>query len=270
MKGIHYRSKAFLLIGIFLCFFCTNSFASLQKNTSSLLIQAPRQTYHGFVPGMYYQLSLGTGVAKVGKTSNLPLTNVITNRYVADRKERLVIFFGLGLGYQFVSIDPVEMSVGMSVYRNIWGHYGGLVRPAFNLNPNFDTLDYTYHVSSTLAWVEQYWLFGRGHWKPYFFWALGGSWNCTYDYEEIPTDPNGSASPMTIPFGSHTLFSFSYGLGVGLNYVLSNNKTQMRIGYRYIYLGKGQLGLTSLQTTTQRLSTGRLDAHIIVFSLFLR
>ena len=269
MQGLYHRSTMLLCIGIFLTTFSDNVFALLQKHIlpgpRKLLLLSPQ---HFFIPGgVYYLLSVGTGVASIGKTTDLPLTNAVINRYVANRKNKLLILFGAGLGYQFHSTRPFTIALGAAFYHIEWGRYGGVVHPAFNLNPVFDALNYSYRVSSSLLWAEQYWIFGRKHWKPYLFLGLGITWNNTFDYMEVPVNPNSSAAPLAIPFRTRTQTYFSYGIGIGVKYLFSKYKTGISIGYRYINLGKGQLGTTPLQTTSVRLTTGRLYAHLIVFSL---
>lgn len=268
MERCHRILKILLSLGFFLCLLNSPAFASSKKNNLSFPAQKESDL---FVSGsMIYQLSIGTGLSKLDETRDVALATNIINRYSPDKKDKLIVFFGLGFGYQLTAKRPLDMSLGLSVYRIIWGKYGGLVHPAFNLNPSFDTLTYTYHISSYLLWIEQYWIFGPGHWRPYIYLAIGGSWNHTFEYNEVPTNPSGSASPMADPYAAHTHFDFSYAFGIGVNYLLSNNKTQLRLGYRYINLGVGHLGNTPVQTTRQQLSTGSLYAHIIVFSVFLK
>lgn len=264
MQKLHNSLRIRWCLIIILCFFASNVFPLSKKNVLS-------PAHYFFIPeSLYYQISVATGITSIGATTNLGLTDAIVNRYVANRKSKLLVFFGAGLGYRFRSIHPVSMALGAAFYYITWGRYGGIVHPAFSLNPAFDTLNYSYHLSSALLWLEQYWMFGRGHWRPYLFLGFGAAWNNTFDYREVPTNPNGSAAPIAVAFKSKVQPYFSYGIGVGINYLLSNNKTRISVGYRYINLGKGRLGMTPLQTTSERLSTGRLYAHLIILSLFLK
>lgn len=203
-------------------------FSHVQKKNalSTSASASPLTGCNFFAPGsMYYQLSIGTGITSIGQTTNLVLTNAIINHYVANKKSKLLVFFGAGLGYRFHLTHPTDMSLGVSFYHIDWGHYGGILHPAFNLSPAFDALNYSYRVSSSLLWAEQYWIFGRGHWEPYLFLGLGITWNNMFDYKETPANFNGSAAPMVAPFNSSTHCYLSYGIGAGINYLLSNNKT---------------------------------------------
>ncbi len=148
-----------------------------------------------------------------------------------------------------------------------FGSHDGILHPAFNVNPNFGILNYSYRVSSTALWQEQYWIFGSCRWKPYLFMGVGVTWNHLFDYFESAS--NGSTAPVITPFHSYTQAHVAYGFGMGIHYVL-HNQSRVDVGYRYINLGGGSLGRSSIQTTDARLRVNNLYAHMITLSLYLK
>ena len=62
-------------------------------------------------------------------------------------------------------------------------------------------------------------------------------------------------------FRNNSLIQFAYELGAVLDYPVKD--VVFEIAYRYLNTGHGELGLSSLQNTTQHLTTGSLYYHAI-------
>ena len=80
-----------------------------------------------------------------------------------------------------------------------------------------------------------------------------------YSSQETPL--NNHSAPSLDHFINHSLIQFAYELGAVLDYPMKD--VVFEVAYRYIDTGHGELGLSPLQNTTQHLTTGSLQYHLI-------
>lgn len=249
------------IVSIFACFcIASQSIAKHSTRTvpSSYSTTRTVNNHHA----MYFQLSTGVGIVSIGKTNDLTLNSLITNRYLPYRSNKAAFLFGGGFGYQWLARHYIVISLGLAGYYLNWGGaIRGTVQPTINIAPNFDTLNYAYDLTSGVLWAENRWTFGRHIWKPFLFLAIGSSWNNVSHYRETPTNPNSSAAAMAIPFQNNTNASFCYSAGVGLHY-----KDKLSFSYRYINTGRAKLGRTPTQTTMAQLSTDNVNGHFFILA----
>ena len=202
-----------------------------------------------------------------GATTSVNLGGLNTNLYEASQQAVVAPWAGLGLGfgYQWFPYNNFLATLALEANYTRMISKAGIVRPFYFVNPAFDTLNYTYTIEnipvllvSQLGWqVEKI--------SPYFLVGLGVSWNRASQYNETPTDPNGTAAPMRAGFQKHTEGDFAYMLGFGLSYQLSL-RCNFGLEYRYTNFGQASLNSTPIQTTTERLSLGVLHSN----ALFIR
>ena len=239
----------------------TVGLSTLLLITSQIALAMPTGKYFGTI-------DVGAGFAKLGRTDDINLTGPIINTYKAKRNIRGSILLGWSAGYAMTTPrNDYEYSLGVANYYLQYPDVAGKVHPLSNISPNFDTLNYSYKVRSIPVFAEgQLKALKMGQMQPYVLGGIGASWNRVNTYQEKATDPNGTASPMTSPFAGHSNTQFAYELGVGLS-LPATCKVALSLGYRYFDLGRISLGTSDVQTTSERLSVGRIRTHALIFGV---
>ena len=120
--------------------------------------------------------------------------------------------------------------------------------------------------------LESRFIYTQYMWQPFALVGVGSSWNRLYSYSETPTIPNDSAASSPYPFSNNTMSSFAYELGVGVQRQLFMKPSSalqyfLSLEYRYINNGKGELGPSAAQTTTDRLQVSHLSVQTIMATL---
>lgn len=220
----------------------------------------------------YFGISGGLGVTHVGETTTVNLASSITNQYATNNAITFIPFFGGNLGYEFLLSKSVMMGLGLGGYYFNFNNNTdrGVVHPYYNLSNDFDTLNFQYKATSTALWGESRFSFGRRLWQPYLFLGMGFSANYLSNYLEQASNNESSAAPMLAFFKENNQLAFSYGIGFGATRSFAHSKGKFGLEYRYFNFGEGMLQNTSLQTTSDGLSTGTLYAHTLIFSLLFR
>lgn len=214
-------------------------------------------------------ISLGAGGKKINKTDDVALTNTITNRYEGNRTLKWTLLSAIGFGRHFKSSKRSFIDLGVTGYYFNFGRHHGILHPAYNISPNFDTLNYKFLASSIALWSELHCFLSNNRFKPYFFLGIGAAWNHLYNYRESPSDPNKTAAPMLNPFANHWKTNFSFGLGLGIAQTI-NQRPRWSIEYRYANLGKAEFAQTPLQTTLHRLQVGSLNVNLVMLSFYIK
>jgi len=99
---------------------------------------------------------------------------------------------------------------------------------------------------------------------PYLLAGLGGAANTAYGYNETQVMSYAVLHPDR--FSSHTTYSPSYALGLGMELEL-NPRLRLGGGYRYVYLGSASLGSMPSQESSDKLKYKNLVSNEFVFSL---
>jgi opacity protein-like surface antigen len=132
--------------------------------------------------------------------------------------------------------------------------------------PKFDNFTYAYHIQPLRVMLTSKvltTLSSHQSLHPYFSWELGAAFNRANNYHETPIIP--LVAPMS-PFSSHTETSFAWGLGIGMDYNVTQH-VRAGIGYQFSNLGAASLGSTSAATTNQTLSLSHLYTNQLRFQL---
>ncbi|OGO91155.1 MAG: hypothetical protein A3F10_01640 [Coxiella sp. RIFCSPHIGHO2_12_FULL_42_15] len=217
----------------------------------------------------HYYLSLwgGSSWSYSGETDFVNLGGLTTNRYVGNTTSAVSLLAGVDLGVAWESIaKPYFFAVGLETSYNQQNSPAGTVNPLYLINPGFDTLNYTYAVSSVpLLAIAQIGLAHR-FFNPYVIAGIGMAWNMADNYNEVPTDPLLSAAPMRSMFQPKTTYDFAYTAGLGF---LVNVMTslQLALEYRFTDYGDAYLNPTSQQSTGDTLSLGPVRSNALLFRL---
>lgn len=239
-----------------------NVLAATPSNAKSLPATLPSGS------GLFLSVTVGAGwLSEFGSAENVALADIITNRYVPQQKTNWQFFSGIGVGRHVKSSGKYSVDLGLSGYYLNFGTQHGIVHPAFNLSPDFDTLNYSLKASSVIIWGELHWYFNTIFCKPYLFLGSGIVLNYAKHYVEMPTDPNETAAPMLSPFENYRAVNFSYGVGAGISH-FKLARPKWTLEYRYVNLGQVELGLTPVQSTAQHLAFRPINENLIVFTLY--
>jgi len=224
----------------------------------------------------HYDLSVGGGAAfsdLSNQDSPIVLSSFVTNRYDTDKNFQANLLAELGVGYTWENLFHYPLNIGINVsgYYVNFNDINGTEFPMVNLG-NFDTLQYQFSAQSFAAMLESHFYFTRYTWQPFIFVGIGVSWNHLYDYDETPTNPRDSAASLPVGFESNTETSFAYEGGIGIQRLFFEDKKNniqwlLALDYRYMNLGKGELGLIPTQTSSNTLEIDHLTNQAIVFTV---
>lgn len=203
----------------------------------------------------------------------MQINDVVTNEYKTNKKTDWRGFWGVGIGHTFEKewFSNYQFSLGIAGYGINLGQVQGVEYPFIN-DGQYDTLNYKFQAKSSTGMLESRLAYTQFNWQPIALIGIGKSWNRLSGYNEQPTDPFLSASPVSPGFNNQTKQAFAYELGVGLQRKFLDDtvhKIQYKgsVSYRYFNLGKGLLGSFPAQTSNDRLQIKNLYTQAILFSL---
>jgi len=207
-------------------------------------------------------ITLGAFKATHGKTQLININELISSNYTLTKHNAWNALFGLSLLRDWKNIDVFPFSYGISGFYLPKTSVSGEIIQA-NL---FNNLGYSYDVSNIPIY------------------AIGKTYISLHSNQQIALDigvgPNvmqinhyheWRINPMTRPdnaFKSNMLATLSATMGIA--YKINNvfGKAPMECGYRFFYLGSGNLKINNNQYTTQ-LSTGSNYANAITCALII-
>ncbi|OGT41707.1 MAG: hypothetical protein A3F13_03010 [Gammaproteobacteria bacterium RIFCSPHIGHO2_12_FULL_40_19] len=217
-------------------------------------------------------LSVGGVISDLGNNSSVAINSFQTNTYNATSFSAWGPIFGIGMGHEFSQSygSNLKIVLGLGAHFINFSEVTGVESPFSNAG-NFDTLNYQFSASSTAIMAETRFVYTASSWQPYLLAGLGGAWNSLSGYSETPTDPNSGASPATHVFTDNTQGSFACEIGVGILHPIYHDRKNdiiynLGLDYRYWHLGDAQLGLSSIQTTTEHLQANNTNAQAIMLT----
>ena len=209
-------------------------------------------------------VTLGPDFVSQGGSHSLTLIPPFHNTYVSNESWKTVGDFGGFLGIEHPFREWLSVQTGIAGYGNtsipITGHVWQFGVPAF------DNLTYRYQVSHGRLMFSNKFLTSWNRYPgllPYFTLELGAAFNRANHYQETPL--TALALPMA-PFSSHSQTSFSWGLGIGGDYIIREH-IRVGLGYQIADLGGASLGLTPAETTNQPLGVSHLWSNQLRFQL---
>lgn len=207
-------------------------------------------------------ITLGADFVQKSRAQTLTLLPPFQNHYTSATSGSSAFDGGLFLGFERAFSQRLQVQIGVSGYGDSNITPSGDVWQ-FAL-PVFDNLSYSYRIEHARAMVSGKVLTSLSKHQaihPYLSGELGVAFNRASSYQEIPlTD---GAVPMT-PFANHTQNSFSYGVGLGVDYSV-NPHLRIGAGYQFADLGRASLGITTAASTTETLSLPHLYTNQLRF-----
>ncbi len=217
--------------------------APISAHAFSLADWWQNKTWHPLV-------SIGGGTASssnVGASQNFPIQYPVTEEFYsysvshATQTSSLVDIF-LGAEWNVQPNWAVQGGIGYN-QASPFSVKGTLVQGTDVASQN--TYTYQYGVLIRQLLIEGKLLYSfRQRFHPYVFAGLGTALNKSYSY-------NTNVPPFltfTRMYSNNAMTSFSYALGVGLDYDV-DSLIRLGIGYRFANLGKAQLGSAVIDTT---------------------
>jgi len=207
-------------------------------------------------------LTIGPDFVQQGQAQTLSLLPPFQNYYTNTNSSTTVADAGAFIGIERVFNDKLWAQLGVS------GYVDSQISPQGHVwltgSPTFDALAYSYNVHHTRVMAEGKFLTTFSQYQaihPYLSWGLGAAFNQAINYQEIPFI---SGVPPTSPFANHTQTSFTWGVGLGVDYTL-NRHVRLGVGYQFSDLGSVSLGPTPAALTTQTLSLPHLYTNQLRF-----
>lgn len=224
-------------------------------------------TWYGLQPSLF----AGYGYTRVGDAQNLWLNTTpdpgLENTYTSGGQQRGTFLLGFALDKTISNLKGIESALGLELDYLRNPNISGVVEPMVNVAPDFDTLNYSYDMTSYLVQATAKLTKTNiiNNLGVYLQAGLGGTLNRFSDYTE--TSPTGSsAAPMLSPFGNESTLQLAFSLGAGFSYQVGNS-ARYSVGYRYINTGMGGLDTSPVQQTSHTLNFSPLNHHFIIFSL---
>ncbi len=192
-----------------------------------------------------------------GHTQEVNLLNTLGNTYISKKQWQSDGSVMLGLGLRAYQRDSLNVNTSLRYLPGInMPSHGEVLQLK---SPRFRNLAYTYDIASNLLLVDNIVTWTKHHLQPGLIIGVGRAANTTRNYHERSL--NNHAAPALDHFSGNTMVQFAFEVGAVLDY--SFNDVIIECAYRYIDAGRGQLGLSPLQNTSDHLSTGSLRYHAI-------
>ncbi|GEM_PF-3246701 len=185
-----------------------------------------------------YSLGLDLGVANPTQLGNAPIfpLGYSTYSYSPNDNNVFAAMYGVSIS-KILTIDSLyTLQLGVSFHHvSSMDVKGDLAQ---GISPPYYQSNYSYNINSSQYLVDaklSRQLYNR--FFPYFYLGLGVATNKAYNYSTDVPD----YLTLTPEYSNKTTNSFSYSIGVGVDYLVRSNLS-IGCGYRFINLGKVGLG----------------------------
>jgi opacity protein-like surface antigen len=210
-------------------------------------------------------IGVGAGAdrANLNLSQNITIFAPFQNAYLSGLTNDTEQFGGVFVGLESEFYPAWMWQTDLSFYQtsslNASGDVLQFTDPAFdNFRFNFQIQSRRYLVESKLMHIV------REHYYPYLTLGLGEAVNKAYGYKETPF--SSADVPMGEPFGNHTLHSFTYQVGLGIDMDVYPH-VRLGLGYRFVNLGRAALSPSPLQDGPEILSFNNLYTNELLAQL---
>lgn len=220
------------------------------------------QVYSFDLGDTYPVFQVGGFIGSQGKQQVIGIEDSLGNEYTVKDKHHGNVLLGLGYYFEGFENKAFELDYGINAFY------------LFNTKVNgdiiqeqiFTNLDYSYKISQVPVYAAI-----KGSFKNKadrcaitFDAGLGANFITTSDYVEHSLDAGFTTPNNTFSGKTTGKFSAMMGVGFKINDVIYDS--DLELGYRFFYLGKGELN-KELATDLDALSTGNIFANALVLSL---
>ncbi len=207
-------------------------------------------------------LTIGPDFVQTGRAQTLTLLPPFQNHYTTTHRSQTATDFGAFVGVERAISPSLSAQLGAAAYIDTQLTTKGHVWQ-FGV-PKFDNFTYGYHIKPIRAMLTSKLLTtlpNKPSLHPYVSGEIGAAFNRANNYRETPIVP--LVTPMS-PFSSHTETSFAWGIGLGMDYNVTQH-VRAGLGYQFSNLGSASLGRTTAATTNQALSVSHLYTNQLRF-----
>lgn len=221
-----------------------------------LLLSFPAACIAGMVP-----VQVGAFSVSQGKSQNINIETLIGNFYNVNKHYQSNSLFGLG--YFMDAFTEKNWQVNMGVN----GFYFGKTSVSGSIAQEnlFGNLDYSYRIRHLPLYLAAKVLVNsyKEKYNLTLDAGLGSNFIQTSHYSEIPLN-NYTLPDNAFASNNRSTFSAMAGIGLRLNNFIG--KAPLECGYRFFYLGQGQLSINNTQILNP-LKTGHVYANAVLCSL---
>jgi hypothetical protein len=197
-----------------------------------------------------------------GRNQDIRIRNLIGDRYTMTNRNGSNGLFGLGYLLEGPQFHGIDLQYGVNAFYMT----KTAVKGTITQEQLYTNLTFKYGVShvpiyATLKGLanlygERYALTGDV--------GIGPSFNMGSSYQDFRSDNHFTFRDRAFDTGSKTSFSAMAGFGIRANQLITG--VPLEIGYRFFYLGEGQLSPRT-DRILNNLKTGNGYAHAVVVTL---
>ncbi|KTC96140.1 outer membrane protein [Legionella erythra] len=233
---------------------------------TSPLLATPDAGFEG--RGWFVRAGLGLGEPDFNRTmaidngSGFP-SPLHVDLYSTSKKTATSVNLAAGYNWHRRQIGLPAVSVGLN-YQHLFSNDINGTITQYSL-PQFTNYRYTWAVESeVLALFARTNLIQYQRLLPYFEGSIGSAWNTASHYRETPFS---GVTPRTSPwFRNHTSTHFTYSLGAGLDFTLTE-KITVSLGYEFRDWGTVTSKSGELTWSQEQLNAGHYRTHSGLLSL---
>lgn len=195
-------------------------------------------------------VSLGAAFTNdAGKSQFIPVVDPIQDEffsYDADNTDQSKFIYGVSLGIEILLNPSWFLQTGFSYYQPMEFHPQGVVTQGASDVLTLDSFSYNYDIQVHQVLFENKLLYNLMYqsliFHPYISGGIGVSSNAATNYT-VNIVPQFST--FSNQFNNETRTSFSYRVGAGVDYEVTNH-VRVGVGYRFSDFGKVELGNASI------------------------
>jgi len=199
--------------------------------------------------------------ASQGSTQDIRIVGLVGNQYTVANNSQISGLAGIGLYYNGIPQQHFQLSYGINAfYLGQTSVKGDIVQEHL-----FTNLTYKYNIQNAPVYAAAKALIYTNNptYNIILDMGIGPNFIWTSGYRETPL--NSYTLPDNAYSGtSTTTFSATAGIGLRLNNIVG--QMSVECGYRFFYLGQGQLAMNNDQLINT-INTGDTYAHALVFSV---
>ncbi len=245
------RLKGMKLISLISCLFSTSMATAGNMGT-----QAPITDKTG-----EFSLSVGYYNADGGKRQHINIVDLVGNTYTVRKKNDESYLVGLGYLVNGWNFNRANLGFGIKAFLLGNTHVKGVIEQ----EDVFTNLSYKYDLMHIPVYAMGRGLINFGSNSALTLDAgIGPNFVTTVRYDERSLD--GGVTIPDYSFNGHTRTTFSATAGVGIKFQNLIKSAGIEIGYRFFYLGQGNLKPRSNQILNH-LRTNDIYANSVVLTI---
>lgn len=205
---------------------------------------------------------LGMAFNDMGKSQDVRLQTLPDARFtINQRNHNDNGIFGLGLSRRVMENENANFSFGLLAFYLFQTSVTGNIYQAKVIN----NLGYRYTVENLPIYFhgKTQFTLDKTPTPLYLDVGLGGNFMSIGHYQEWPTLPQVRPD---LAYNSNLNITFSVTIGAGLTFMNAFGSAPLSCGYRFFYLGSGELSIRNSQYATP-LSTGASFSNAVICSV---